>query len=204
MPGVDHYEVCGAQGEWGPPVDCGTGTSTDWDICREGVCIDSPKYAAGFDDVSGWDTNPWPPDTLLLIPVVVENDVRVFELELLTGAGGGFVKMAVWDDRNGYPDKLVIAPDVKNGLLTGAERRSRFPTPKLPELVANRTYWVGAVFSTQATIYSRYNDNVNYLSYNYAFAGDFTDLDPFSSGPAGASAGAPYDVGFSIIVKDLL
>ncbi len=201
VPGVDHYEVCGAQGEWGPPVDCGTGTSSDWDVCREGVCVDSPMYAVGYDDVSGWDTTNWFRSSLIVIPVEVESDVRVFELQLITATGGGFAKMAVWDDSNGYPDKLVIASDNKVAVRTGAERVSRFLISKHPELDARRTYWVGAVFSDDVTLYWRYNESTKYLRYNYDIEGDFTDLDPF---PSPAWPGNPNEIGLSIVVKDLL
>ena len=200
VPGVDHYEVCGSDGTWGPPVDCGTGSVNSWDVCREGLCVDSPEYAVGDDDVAGWDTIAWDADTLVLMPLVVESDARLFALEVITATGGGFVKMVLWHDNNGYPDQLIVST-TNAAVLTGAERVTRFATPTLPELAAGRTYWLGAVFSADVTLYTQATGGPNTLVHPYAFAGNFVDLDPF---PDTATTGDPLDLGISLQVKDVL
>ncbi len=200
VPDVDHYEICGPDGDWSLPVDCGTGSATYWDVCREGLCVDSPEYAVGNDDVGGWDTTKWDANTLILVPLRVNSNAKLFALEVITAAGGGFVKLALWEDASGYPARLIAS--TKNAsVVTGAERVTRFPTPTLPALAAQQTYWIGAVFSTEQTLYTRANGGPDTLVHPYAFAGNFLDIDPF---PASAAPGSGLDFGISLQVKDLL
>ena len=192
--------MCGANNEWGSPVDCGTGSANYWDVCREGLCVDSPEHAVGHDAVTGWNTIAWDADTLILVPLRVESDSKVFAIEVITATGGGFVKVALWDDKSGYPDSLVTST-TNAAVLTGSERVTRFATPTLPSVTAGQTYWLAAVFSEDVTLYARANANRSYLSYPYGFAGNFMDVDPL---PTAATRGEALDIGISLQVKDLL
>ncbi len=185
--GQNAFEECEYNGEYGDTTECEATSGTEWEVCRDGECVDSAIEFLGNKDVSGdeWGSTSLSADFWRIVPIYVPQDLLLFSLHtLLTSCDESStqIRMTIWDERQrpgpgnttiAQPGYYVAGTSIE---MTGLGNHLDIPGA-LPVLEGGETYWVGVTVSKNCNIYRRQND----AAYAVGYPEDFLSTleDPF-------------------------
>jgi hypothetical protein len=183
------YETCDALGQWAI-----TACSRSDELCKDGSCVG----VLGYDDMSGsaWKTYDAPANTIIIIPIIPAANVTVQAFQVRGSAtNSALVHLALYEDVSGVPGSQV-GMSISDSLSMIAGTSSSAVTPSPLAILGGQTYWLAAIFSDSAPIYS---SNGSAYPTGYKTTGTFPYLpEIFPIGDATALPNKAYSLSITV------